>query len=78
MQNLKGKKIAVTWAYSPSYGKPLSVPQGIIGLMTRFGMDVSLAYPKNYNLIPEVEQLAAKQAAENGSKFEIVDRNNFV
>ncbi len=31
----------MTWAYSPSYGKPLSVPQGIIGLMTRFGMDVT-------------------------------------
>jgi knotted carbamoyltransferase YgeW len=38
-EKLKGKKIAMTWAYSPSYGKPLSVPQGIIGLMTRFGMD---------------------------------------
>ncbi len=73
LENLKGKKIAVSWAYSPSYGKPLSVPQGIIGLMTRFGMDVSLAYPKNYNLIPEVEQIAAKQAKENGTKFEIVD-----
>ena len=73
LENLKGKKIAVSWAYSPSYGKPLSVPQGIIGIMTRLGMDVSLAYPKNYNLIPEVEQLAAKQAQENGGKFEIVD-----
>jgi knotted carbamoyltransferase YgeW len=73
LENLKGKKIAVTWAYSPSYGKPLSVPQAIIGLMTRFGMDVSLAYPEGYNLIPEVEQLAAKQAKENGTKFEIVN-----
>ncbi len=73
LENLKGKKIAVSWAYSPSYGKPLSVPQGIIGLMTRLGMNVSLAYPKNYNLIPEVEQLALKQAQENGGKFEIVD-----
>lgn len=73
LEELKGKKIAVTWAYSPSYGKPLSVPQGIIGLMTRIGMNVSLAYPKGYNLIPEVEQLAAKQAAENSSKFEIVE-----
>ena len=43
VENLKGKKIAMTWAYSPSYGKPLSVPQGVIGLMTRFGMDVVLA-----------------------------------
>ena len=68
---LKGKKIAVSWAYSPSYGKPLSVPQGIIGLMTRFGMNVSLAYPDNYNLIPEVEKIAAKQAKESGGSFEV-------
>jgi ornithine carbamoyltransferase len=33
-ENLRGKKVAMTWAYSPSYGKPLSVPQGVIGLMT--------------------------------------------
>ena len=43
VEKLKGKKIAMSWAYSPSYGKPLSVPQGVIGLMTRFGMDVVLA-----------------------------------
>ncbi|MCF6366706.1 MAG: knotted carbamoyltransferase YgeW [Bacteroidales bacterium] len=73
LENLKGKKIAVSWAYSPSYGKPLSVPQGIIGLMTRFGMNVELAYPKGYNLIPEVEELAAKQAKESGGSFKIVD-----
>ena len=46
VENLKGKKIAMTWAYSPSYGKPLSVPQGIIGLMSRFGMDIVLAHPE--------------------------------
>lgn len=71
LDKLKGKKIAMTWAYSPSYGKPLSVPQGIIGLMTRFGMDVSLAYPEGYNLIPDVEKTAAKQAKANGTKFEV-------
>ena len=43
VEKLKGKRIAMSWAYSPSYGKPLSVPQGVIGLMTRFGMDVVLA-----------------------------------
>jgi knotted carbamoyltransferase YgeW len=26
LEALQGKKIAMTWAYSPSYGKPLSVP----------------------------------------------------
>ena len=69
VENLKGKKIAMTWAYSPSYGKPLSVPQGIIGLMTRFGMDVRLAHPEGYDLIPEVVELAARQAAASGGKF---------
>ncbi len=71
LDKLKGKKIAMTWAYSPSYGKPLSVPQGIIGLMTRFGMDVRLAYPEGYNLIPDVEKLAKKQARESGGKFTV-------
>ena len=46
VENLKGKKLAMTWAYSPSYGKPLSVPQGVIGLMTRMGMEVVLAHPE--------------------------------
>jgi len=70
---LAGKKIAMTWAYSPSYGKPLSVPQGIINLMTRFGMDVTLAYPEGYGLIPEVVDVAKKQAHESGGKFSITN-----
>ncbi len=72
LENLRGKKIAMTWAYSPSYGKPLSVPQGIIGLMTRFGMDVTLAHPQGYDLIPDVVALAGKQAQENGGSFKQV------
>ena len=69
VENLKGKKIAMTWAYSPSYGKPLSVPQGVIGLMTRFGMDVVLAHPEGYEVMPEVEQVAAANAAKTGGSF---------
>lgn len=72
LENMKGKKIAMTWAYSPSYGKPLSVPQGIIGLMTRFGMDVTLAHPEGYELIPEVVETAAKQAEDSGGSFKQV------
>jgi knotted carbamoyltransferase YgeW len=71
LENLRGKKIAMTWAYSPSYGKPLSVPQGIIGLMTRFGMHVDLAYPEGYDLIPEVTDIAMKNAIENGGSFNV-------
>ncbi|MEI7661976.1 MAG: knotted carbamoyltransferase YgeW, partial [Bacteroidota bacterium] len=50
-----------------------SVPQGIIGLMTRLGMQVDLAYPEGYGLIPEVTELAGKQANESGGKFQVVN-----
>ena len=73
LENLKGKKIAMTWAYSPSYGKPLSVPQGIIGLMTRYGMEVELAHPEGYDLIPDVIDLAKKNATESCGGFKIVN-----
>ena len=73
LENLKGKKIAMTWAYSPSYGKPLSVPQGIIGLMTRFGMEVELAHPEGYDLIPEVMEIAKNQAKDSGGSFKVVN-----
>ncbi|WP_036825651.1 knotted carbamoyltransferase YgeW [Photobacterium sanctipauli] len=73
LDKLKGKKIAMTWAYSPSYGKPLSVPQGIIGLMTRFGMDVTLAHPEGYDLIPEVVEEARANAKLSGGSFTQVE-----
>ncbi len=69
VKNLNGKKIAMTWAYSPSYGKPLSVPQGIIGLMTRFGMEVVLAHPAGYEVMPAVEEVARHNAAQGGGNF---------
>ena len=69
VENLRGKKIAMTWAYSPSYGKPLSVPQGVIGLMTRFGMEVVLAHPEGYEVMPGVEEVARKNAAQSGGSF---------
>ena len=74
VENLRGKKLAMTWAYSPSYGKPLSVPQGVIGLMTRFGMEVTLAHPKGYEVMGEVEQVAAANAVKSGGTFSKTNR----
>lgn len=71
LENLKGKKIAMTWAYSPSYGKPLSVPQGIIALMSRWGMDVVLAHPEGYDLVPETLEAAKKHADASGGSFSV-------
>ena len=69
LENLRGKKVAVTWAYSPSYGKPLSCPQSLITLRPRFGMDVTLAHPEGYDLMPELVDVAGKFAAESGATF---------
>ncbi|NCC52922.1 MAG: knotted carbamoyltransferase YgeW [Spartobacteria bacterium] len=73
LEALKGKKIAMTWAYSPSYGKPLSVPQGIVGLMTRFGMEVTLAHPEGYDLMPDMADIATKHAQASGGSFSVVN-----
>jgi len=72
-RNLRGLKIAVTWAYAPSYAKPLSVPQGLIMLMPRFGLDVVLAHPPEYGLMPETMAAASENAHRGGGSFRSVD-----
>jgi knotted carbamoyltransferase YgeW len=69
LEALRGKKMVMSWAYSPSYGKPLSVPQGIIGLLSRFGVELELAHPKGYELVPEIVELAEKNARNSGGSF---------
>ena len=71
LENLRGKKLAMTWAFSPSYGKPLSVPQGMIALMTRYGMDVTLAHPEGYDVLAGTREIAAKNAAQSGGSFTV-------
>jgi knotted carbamoyltransferase YgeW len=73
LDGLRGRKLAMTWAYSPSYGKPLSVPQGIVALMTRFGMNVVLAHPPGYGLEKEPLEAAAHFAEGSGGSFTVVD-----
>ncbi len=65
--DLRGLKVAVSWAYAPSYAKPLSVPQGLLTLLPRFGMDVVLAHPPGWELMPEVVAKAEAAAAEAGA-----------
>ena len=72
-EGLTGKKIAVTWAYSPSYAKPLSVPQGLITLLSRFGAELRLAHPEGYDLQPDTVETARRFAIESGGNFAVVD-----
>ncbi len=66
-KDLRGKRIAVSWAYAPSYAKPMSVAQGLVMLMPRFGLDVVLAHPPEYELMGA----PLKAAQENARKAEV-------
>lgn len=70
---LEGRPITVSWANSPAYAKPLSVPQGLITLLTRFGAAITLARPEGYDLSAEALAAAEANAAEAGGSFRVVD-----
>ncbi|HZD80370.1 MAG TPA: ornithine carbamoyltransferase [Actinomycetota bacterium] len=72
-QDLRGLRVAVSWAYAPSYAKPLSVPQGLLTLLPRFGMDVALAHPPGFDLMPEVVNRAEQGAVQGGGSITHTD-----
>ena len=72
-RNLRGKKIVVSWAYAASYAKPISVPQSLILQMPRFGLDVTLAHPPEFELMPDIMDQAREQARKYNTGFEVVD-----
>jgi ornithine carbamoyltransferase len=72
-RDLRHKKMVVSWAYAASYQKPMSVPQSLILQMPRFGMDVVLAHPPEFRLMPGIMDQAREQARKYGTGFEVVD-----
>ena len=72
-RNLRKKKMVVSWAYAASYLKPMSVPQSLILQMPRFGMDVTLAHPPEFKLMPDIMEQAQEQAKKFNTNFEVVD-----
>ncbi len=71
-RDLRKKKMVVSWAYAASYSKPISVPQSLILQMPRFGLDITLAHPKEFALKPEIMEEAKAQAKKFGTSFEVV------
>jgi len=69
----RGKTITVSWAYAASYQKPISVPQSLILLMPRFGMNVRLVHPPGFQLMPEIVGQAQENARRAKVGFEIMD-----
>ena len=72
-RDLRGKKMVVSWAYASSYLKPISVPQSLILQMPRFGLDVVLAHPPEFQLMPEIMDQAREQARKYKTGFDVVD-----
>jgi len=72
-RDLRRKKMVVSWAYASSYLKPISVPQSLILQMPRFGLDVVLAHPPEFQLMPEIMEQAREQARKYKTGFEITD-----
>ena len=72
-RDVRGKKILVSWAYAASYQKPISVPQSLILLMARFGMNVTLSHPPEYKLMPEILAEAKDNAKQHGGNFEVIN-----
>jgi ornithine carbamoyltransferase len=66
-----GRRVAMTWAYSPSYAKPLSVPQGLITLLPRFGAHVVFAHPEGYPVMADRLEAARQLAGEGGGTLEV-------
>jgi len=69
---VQGKKIVMSWAYAKSYTKPISVPQSFILLLSKFGADITLAYPKEFVLMPEIMKAAKENAKVSGGSIEVV------
>jgi ornithine carbamoyltransferase len=70
-ETTKNLKVSIIWAYASTHKKPISVPLTQILLFPRFGMDVTLAYPKGYDLPEWAIEKARKNALENGGSFKI-------
>jgi len=72
-RDLRKKRMVISWAYASSYLKPVSVPQSLILQMPRFGLDIVLAHPGEFKLMPEIIDQAREQARKYSTGFEVMD-----
>ena len=72
-KDAKGLKVTVSWAYADTHSKPLSVPQTQILLFPRYGLDVTVAHPKEFPLSKDIVIKAFKNAAEGGGSLKFTN-----
>lgn len=67
--NPKGKKYVIMWAYSPHVRGPCSVNEDLL-LFTRMGVDVTVVHPPEFELYPDIMEMAKKNAEASGAHLE--------
>ena len=65
----KGLKVTVSWAYANTHSKPLSVPQTQLLLFPRYGIDLTIAHPKEFPLSKNIVQKAYTNAKQGGGSI---------
>ncbi|HEX2848924.1 MAG TPA: ornithine carbamoyltransferase [Acidimicrobiales bacterium] len=68
----RGRTVTVSWACAKSYLKPISVPQSLILLLPRFGMNVRLVHPPEFGLLPDIVDKAKENARAGHGSFDIL------
>jgi N-acetylornithine carbamoyltransferase len=68
----RGKTATISWAYAASYQKPISVPQSLVTLLPRFGMNVRLVHPPEFKLMPDIMDLAEENARRARVGFDLL------
>ena len=70
---LRRKKVSIIWAYADTHKKPISVPVSQVLLFPRYGMDVTLAHPKGYELPQWVIDKAKINAELRGGTLRVTN-----
>lgn len=71
-KSLRKKKLVIHWAYSPHARDWASVQETAV-LAARNEMDVVIAQPPEYDLVPDVMELGKEYAKENDCSFSFTD-----
>jgi len=69
-EQVAGKKLLQVWGHGALARSWCSVQESLL-IGSRFGMDVTLAYPEGYDLDPQVIEQVKKNCRLNGRSFEI-------
>lgn len=71
--NTKRLKVGISWAYATSHAKPLSVPQSQLLMFSRYGMDITVAAPKEFPLMKDIIETSKVNAGLSGASIKFTE-----